>query len=144
MSGVRARFAMFAELSRPSNCLLPEQRQRAIRITILLAAVTVLNAFDLGLTHTEMQRGGFVEANVVAAVAVAHGAWTAATYKLLMFGAGVSILFRFRHHQAAETAAWALLTCHVALMIYWGIYLQTMQVCIDNPFASELAVALSP
>ena len=119
-----------ARLSGPSS-------SRSFRTTALLAVIFVLNAFDLAFTNVQIERGDFAEANVLAAGAVAQGPAGAATYKALLLGAGVFIFYRCRRHWTAEAGAWILATCHAALMLWWILYLDTVEVCIQDPFTSS-------
>lgn len=111
----------------------PASRTRPFRTTLLLAAVSVLNAFDLGFTQAQLVRDDFAEANVLAAPAVARGPAGALAYKTLLFGAGALILFRCRRHWQSEFGAWVLLVCYTGLMFWWVAYLDALEVCICDP-----------
>lgn len=111
---------------------------RAFRTTLLLAALFVLNAFDLAFTHTQLARGNFAEANQLAA-AVAAGPAGVAVYKAVLCGLGVFILYRFRQHWSAELAVWGLAMCYAGLMVWWVAYLDAVEVCLSDPAVVELA-----
>lgn len=115
-------------------------RERSFRLTAVLAAVFTLNAFDYAFTESQRSRGDFLEANVLAAAAVAHSPGAAAAYKAVLFGLGMYILYRFRRHRAAETGAWVLLGCHVVLMGWWLCYLNAVERCPAGPFSDTLCV----
>ena len=112
-------------------------RKRAFRLTLILAAVFTLNAFDYAFTESQRSRGNFWEANVLAAAAVAHSPGAAAAYKVILFGAGMYIFYRLRRHRVAETGAWVLLGCHVALTGWWLCYLHAVEHCPPCPFSDS-------
>lgn len=118
----------------PAGVLGPQERARAFRLTIALAVVFVLNAFDLAFTESQRTRGNFKELNFAAVAAVEHGPLGMAAYKALLLGTGVYILFRCRRHWQAEAGAWVLATCHVGLMAWWLVYLDAVELCLHNPF----------
>jgi hypothetical protein len=107
------------------------QRERAFRTTVMLAAVFVINLFDLALTQSQMARGNFAEANIVAAALVSSPGGVA-MYKALLFGLGALILYRLRDHPASEMAAAGLLACHIALIGWWLAYLHAVEVCLSD------------
>jgi hypothetical protein len=110
-----------------------DDRHRSFRLAIPLASLFVFHAFDLALTQSQLERGNFAEANVLAAGAVASGAVGAAAYKVVLFGIGAYILYRFRQHRAAETGAWVLAVCGAGLMVWWGSYLDAIEICLQDP-----------
>jgi len=107
------------------------QRERAFRTTVMLAAVFVINLFDLALTESQMARGNFAEANIVAAALVSSSGGMA-MYKALLLGLGALILYRLRDHKASEAAAAGLLACHIALIGWWLAYLHAVEVCLSD------------
>ncbi len=115
-----------------------ERRERAFRTLVLLAAVVVMNAFDLGFTHSQMARGNFREANIVARTAVEHGFVPATAFKVALLGGGVLILHGLRRHPAAELGAWALVLCHIGLMFTWVSYIEMIDICLTGPFIGGL------
>jgi hypothetical protein len=110
----------------------PSSRGRSFRTTLLLAAIAVLNTFDLAFTQTQMARGNFAEANVLAASAADQPAGMA-VYKIALFGLGALILYRCRRHWQSEVGAWLLLACYAGLMVWWGVYLNAVEVCLSDP-----------
>lgn len=109
-------------------------RERAFRMMVLLAVVFALNWVDWVYTQSQLARGNFNELNFVAAGALAHGAMGAAAYKAVLLSTGVYILYRCRHHWQAEVGAWLLAGCHVGLMVYWHVYLDTIEICLKSPW----------
>lgn len=105
---------------------------RDFRTVVLLAALTVLNLFDLAFTQTQMERGNFAEANVVAA-AVAGSVGGAVAYKTALFGAGAYILFCLRRRWQSEAGLWLLLACYSGLMFWWVAYLDAVERCLSDP-----------
>jgi len=117
------------------------QRERAFRTTVMLAAVFVINVFDFALTQSQMARGNFAEANIVAAALVSSPGGMA-MYKALLFGLGALILYRLRDHQASEVAAAGLLACHIALVGWWLAYLHAVEICLSDVAVTGASAAL--
>lgn len=117
-----------------------EDPRRAFRTTVLLAMIFVLSGFDLAFTHTQIARGNFAEANLLAASAVAQGSAGTAAYKTVLFGLGAFILYHCRRYRASELAVWLLLVCHIGLMIWWVLYLDAVEICMNDPAASAVPV----
>ncbi len=105
---------------------------RPFRMTALLAALCVLNAFDLAFTQAQLQRGNFAELNVLAAATVDVPAGVAG-YKTVLFALGALILYRHRQHWQSEVGAWLLLACYAGLMVWWQVYLVTVESCVSDP-----------
>lgn len=90
--------------------------------------------FDLAFTHSQLQRGNFVELNAFAAhTAAVHGATGLTAYKLALFGSGTLVLFVLRRRRESETGAWILATCYAGLMVWWLVYLKTIEICLNDP-----------
>lgn len=109
----------------------PEQA-RSFRTTTLLAIVAVFNLFDLALTHSQLPRGNFAEANLLATT-LAAGPAGMALYKLLLFGAGAYVLYRYRRRWVSEAGLWVLATAYAALMVWWHLYLGAVEICVSDP-----------
>lgn len=117
-------------------------QRRSFRTAFVLAIVCVLNMFDLAFTQTQLARGNFAELNVLAAQAAQlHGPAGVTAYKVVLFGLGALILFRCRRHWESEAGAWVLLGCYGALMIWWVVYLKTVELCISDPAVEAPAYA---
>jgi hypothetical protein len=37
-------------------------------------------------------------------------------------------------------AVWLLLVCHIGLMIWWVLYLDAVEICINDPAASSVPI----
>ncbi|MEW6250264.1 MAG: DUF5658 family protein [Planctomycetota bacterium] len=108
---------------------------RPFRVVALLAVLTVLNAFDLAFTQSQMIRGNFAEANALAAVVV-HGLIGPAgpvAYKSMLFGAGALLLYRYRRQRLAEIGLWTATGCYAGLMVWWILYLRMAEACVSDP-----------
>jgi hypothetical protein len=105
---------------------------REFRTTAVLAAVFVLSAFDLAFTNSQVVRGNFAEANILAA-SVAAGPTGMAAYKVLLFGFGAVVLYRYRRRWISEAGVWCLLLAYSGLMVWWLAYLDALEVCLGDP-----------
>lgn len=110
----------------------PPAHERSFRTIILLTILVVLNVFDLALTHTQMLRGNFAEANACAA-GVATGLGGLVAYKTTLFGLGAAVLYRLRRRWLTEVGLWLLVACFSALMVWWVVYLDTVESCLVDP-----------
>jgi len=104
----------------------------SVRLVALLAVLTVLHAFDLAFTHTQLQTGSFVEGNRLAAC-FAKTPLSLASFKLTLFGLGCAILYALRAHWQAEVGAWFLLTVSLALTVWWIVYLGHVELWLHDP-----------
>lgn len=118
--------------------LTPLPAGRSLRVTALLAVVFVLSTCDLALTQLQVQRGNFVELNLLAAQVLPHGLGGMAAYKAVLLGLGGSIIYHYRRRRAAEASAWLLAACHVGLLLWWQQYLALVEICANDPFCSAL------
>jgi hypothetical protein len=107
----------------------PRGERRSFRTVALLCVLTVLNLFDLGFTHSQLPRGNFAEANFVAASTV-DAPLAMSMYKLVLFGAGAAILYRYRRRWQSEAGLWLLVGCYSGLMVWWIAYLDAVEMCI--------------
>lgn len=107
---------------------------RSTRLVILLIVLSALHAVDFGLTHIQVQRGCFIEANRLAANFINHPLHLG-LYKLTLFGVGVTILYACRRHWQAEFGAWLLLGVTGMLMCWWVVFLIYLEHCLANPSA---------
>jgi hypothetical protein len=107
----------------------------ALRTAILLAALTVFNAFDLGFTHSQILRSNFAEANPL----VSHwltgesAGYTAVVYKAVLFCFGAAILYKSRRRELAQASLWALTAFYAGLMVWWLVYLDAAAACLSDP-----------
>ncbi len=106
--------------------------RRAFRFVLLFAVVFVCSAFDLGFTLAQWERGNFLEANALAAT-VGGGPGAVVTYKAALVGVGATILYSLRRRWESEAGLWLVAACHVGLMAWWVLYLDTLEVCLCDP-----------
>ena len=95
---------------------------RPRRVLLLLAAIWVLNVFDLGYTLLESTRHQFVEMNPVAAPLIDAPARLLVAYKATLVVIGSALLLMFARHSTTEWACWFLLATYVYVGIRWSIY----------------------
>ncbi|MBK9119214.1 MAG: hypothetical protein IPM18_06375 [Phycisphaerales bacterium] len=108
------------------------QHDRSFRTIALLAALAVFNAVDLALTQIHASRGNFEEANLLAQPFIdMPGGLT--LYKLVLFGLGAFVLYRFRRCWQSEAALWGLVICFGGLMFWWYEYLVAFEICLQDP-----------
>lgn len=96
-------------------------RARRRRVVLLLAAIWVLNAFDLGFTLFAHRFGYFTELNPVAAQ-ILDSTHLLALYKFGLLVAGSVILIAVSRHAVAELGCWLLLVCYFYVACRWYVY----------------------
>ncbi len=102
------------------------QTSRPRRILILLAAVWILNGFDLGFTILAQLQGTLTELNPVARHLLPYGAVALLLYKLVALGIGTAVLWRCRHHASAEIGTWVALAVYVGVSLRWHVFYDAM------------------
>jgi hypothetical protein len=105
----------------------------SFRTICLLAVVTVLNFFDLALTQSQLPRGNFAEANAMAVTLSQCDPVGMVAFKSFFFAVGAAILYRLRHRWQSQVGLWLVAGCHVALMVWWVVYLDTIEICLHDP-----------
>lgn len=113
---------------------------RVFRTTTLLAVLTTLSVFDFALTHSQLARGNFSEANLLAANVI-HCPASLAVYKAALFGCGAAIMYRLRRHRLNEVALWILAVSFGGLMVWWHTYLNAVEFCLGDPVVDYSAAA---
>lgn len=113
-----------------SLALLPP-RQR--RVLLLLAAIWVLNFFDLESTLIESRRWFFDELNPLAASLLGLPDGFLVGYKAFMVAAGSTILVGLRRHRAAELGCWFLLAVYASVTARWSLYYHYAIAALDDP-----------
>jgi len=106
---------------------------RPRRVLIALAAVWVINVFDLGFTILEAGRFTFVELNPVAAKLVHAPPYALAVYKFTLLSIGTVILLAYRRHRICELACWFVLAAYVALAFRWIAYYDHVVLTLNDP-----------
>lgn len=105
---------------------------RARRIVCLLAAIWVLNAFDLGFTVTASDCRHFAELNPIARGLIGEPLLLAA-YKLLLLVPCTLILGAFRGRRITELAAWLGLTVYTLVTLRWLDYYAHISMTLHDP-----------
>jgi hypothetical protein len=121
---------------------LPTRRRREIdfrwlnrprRVLLTLAAVWVINVFDLGYTLLEAQYAGFIEVNPVAARLIDAAPGVLISYKAALMLASSTILLLCRRHRIVELGCWFLLAVHFQLAVRWWWYFEERLTAFDDP-----------
>ncbi len=108
---------------------------RPRRVLFVLAAVWVLNMFDLGFTMVAHVHGHFTELNPIAAGMLSGPWYHVATFKFVSLGAGTIILLMLARHKVAELGSWLLLATYVFVAARWYRYFDDM---LEDPLLSLL------
>ena len=106
---------------------------RPRRVLFVLAALWVLNLFDLGFTLLESTRTNFVELNPLVAHHVRNNPTFVVAYKFTLVAAGSTILLAFRRQRVAELGCWLLLGIYVLLLIHWSGYYEYLSDTLCDP-----------
>jgi len=97
-----------------------EERQRALRVGMLLAAVIILNLMDLAYTLFAHRIGMLEEANPLAETFLRLGLTPSLIcYKLLLVICGLMILWRLRLSRWVPAALWVLVFAYGGLSVMW-------------------------
>ncbi len=94
---------------------------RVRRVILLLAMLSLINAFDLIFTLEATKVGPFVELNPIAAAFV-QTAGALVAFKVSMVLLGFGIFFCFRRHFLTELACWGLCGVYAVLAGRWWVY----------------------
>ncbi len=108
---------------------------RPRRVLLLLAAIWILNAFDLAYTMNEVGRHGFVELNPLAA-GLLHAPGLLIAYKLTLVLIGSALLLATACHSTAEWACWFLLATYAYVGLRWTIYFTDLLPAAIDPFVA--------
>ncbi len=92
----------------------------------LLAAVWLLNFFDLEFTIRAHQLGNFTELNPIAAGMLALPWYYLAAFKFALVGGGTLILMCLSRHHIAELGSWLLVAAYVFVAARWYQYYSFM------------------
>ncbi len=106
---------------------------RPRRVLLVLAAMWVLNLFDLGFTMIEAGRSHFHELNPVAARFLAKPSYVLAAYKAVLVGLGSAILLGLARRRIAELTAWLLLGVYILVAIRWSLYYKNLSHAPPDP-----------
>lgn len=105
---------------------------RPRRVMLLLAAVWVLNAFDLCFTIIESSGRFFRELNPMAAQLLDTPV-ALATYKVSLVFMGSFILLKYRRRRISELGCWFLLFTYSYLWVRWAEYYDHLTVTLSDP-----------
>ncbi len=108
---------------------------RPRRVLWVLAAVWVLNIFDLGFTMIAHVHGNFTELNPIAAGMLSGPWYHVAAFKFVTLGVGTIILLMLARHKVAELGSWLLLAAYVLVAARWYHYFDGM---LDDPLLALL------
>lgn len=108
---------------------------RPRRVLLLLAAIWILNAFDLAYTMGEAGRSGFVELNPLAAPLL-HSPHLLIAYKCSLVLLGSILLLATAWHSATEWACWFLLATYAYVGLRWTIYFTDLMPGSVDPFVA--------
>lgn len=116
--------------------------KRAYRTVLALVTVFIIHAYDLAMTHSQLDQPRFTEANQVAAsiIGTAPGLTQMAAYKMILLGFGAYILYRFRQRWLSEAAAWTLAACAIVLVGWWKLYLDAIEITLRDPVVNFCTV----
>lgn len=105
---------------------------RSQRVLYVLAAIWVLNFFDLGFTITESNAKLFRELNPLAATMMDHP-HALVLYKTSLVVIGSWLLLRYRRRRLTELACWLLLATNGYVGIRWQQYYADVMVTFHDP-----------
>jgi len=94
---------------------------RSRRVCCLLAALWLLNGFDLAYTILAHQIGHFPELNPFARPLL-DSPWALGAFKMAAVVLGSVILFLLRRQRIAEYVSWGLVLIYTALAFRWMRY----------------------
>lgn len=126
---------------------LPEQRRtdrifrwliRPRRVLLLLAAIWVLNVFDLGYTLLESTQNHFVEMNPLAAGLIGEPTAMLVVYKASLVIIGSAVLLIFSRHSTTEWACWFLLAVYMYVGLRWCLYYAGLVAVVPGSLSAPL------
>lgn len=134
--------------SHPTLALPLELRFRYLvrprRVLFILAAVWVLNLFDLHYTLLEAPQRHFRELNPVAAQLLCGPPHLLIAYKLLLVAIGSAIMLSLRNHRATELGCWLIFATYAFVGVCWQAYYAHAMDLFDAPAASVPSLAALP
>lgn len=106
---------------------------RSRRIILALAAIWVINVFDLGFTLHESQRYHFVELNPVAASMLRDAPHLLVAYKISLVTIASAILIALRRERVCELGCWLILAVYGCVGVRWMFYYEELLATIPDP-----------
>jgi len=102
------------------QCLHWAVEARSHRVILLVAAIWMLNAFDLTLTVLSHQQGVLDEQNPVARHMLQYGVLSVALYKVGLVLIGTYPLLRFRTARITELGTLVIVIAYATLAVRWS------------------------
>jgi hypothetical protein len=102
-------------------------------VLLVLAAVWIINVFDLGYTLLESLHSGFIEMNPVAARLIGSSPEVLVSYKTTLLAISSTILLIYRRYRVAELGCWFLLAVYLHVAICWWLYYEHRLASFDDP-----------
>jgi len=113
------------------TCLSPAGR-RGRRICLLVAAIWIMNAFDLFMTLHAHGHGLLAETNPIARYLLVQGPLALIMFKILFAGFGGCVLLCNRHHVLAEYMAWLAVAVNLSVAVCWMSCYEFYEVTINH------------
>ncbi|MBN1490838.1 MAG: hypothetical protein JXA69_13050 [Phycisphaerae bacterium] len=113
------------------------EHARPRRVLLLLAAVWIIQGFDLGFTVFAYEYGMFQELNPLGAWALQYGPIGAILFKAAMLAFSSVILWCFRKRLLSECLLWLVVFACVGLALRWQNYIEILA---ENPANTPLGV----
>ncbi|RMF81927.1 MAG: hypothetical protein D6744_06580 [Planctomycetota bacterium] len=106
---------------------------RPRRVLLVLAALWVLNIFDLGFTLLEATRANFIELNPLVGEHVRTNPAFVVAYKITLVAVGSTILLVLRRQRVAELGCWFLFAIYALLLMHWSGYYAYLHDTLSDP-----------
>lgn len=108
---------------RLANATHPDTR--AVRVSILLIAVTIMGLADLAFTLNYVTTVGMIELNPIARMVMnLESPWAMVAWKLSLMVLSGGILFYYRRRRCAEVASWVCFLVLCGLTFQWSAFAQ--------------------
>ncbi len=92
---------------------------RGRRICLLVAAIWIMNAFDLSMTLHAHGHGLLTETNPIARLLLVLGPFALIIFKILLAGFGGCVLLWHRYHALAEYMTWLAAAVNLGVAVRW-------------------------
>ncbi len=116
--------------------------RRGRRICLLVAAIWIMNAFDLSMTLHAHRHGLLSETNPIAGYFLVLGPFALIMFKILLAGFGGCVLLWSRHHALAEYMTWLAVAVNLSVVARWMSCYEFYEVTLNQGvFPSGIAPA---
>ena len=115
----------------PQACFPPASR-RGQRIFLLVAAIWIMNAFDLFMTLHAHGHGLLAETNPIARYLLVQGPSALIMFKILFAGFGGCVLLLTRRHALAEYMTWLAAAVNLSVAVRWMSCYEFYEVTINH------------